>query len=155
MSRCSGRTDNEDFRQTFRSYLRLNLGMLQQRFGFRAKDKHIIHLAIEQRFDSKPVTCQKQMLAYAVPDSKGKDSVQLLSAVRPPFHVGVEQNLRVTLGQEAVPALFELAFELACIIQFAVIHKGIDLFVMAGDHRLCAVLGVNNAQSAVSKGTRS
>ncbi|MNN78736.1 hypothetical protein D3C81_1953160 [compost metagenome] len=95
------------------------------------------------------------MLAYAVPDSKGKDSVQLPGAVGTPLHVGVEQNLGITLGQEAMPALFELAFELACIIQFAVIHKGIDLFVMAGDHRLCTVLEVNNAQSAVSKGTRS
>ncbi|MNN96538.1 hypothetical protein D3C81_2155500 [compost metagenome] len=56
LSRCAGRTDDEDFRQTFRSYLRLNLGMLQQRFGFRAKDKHIIHLAIEQGFHTQTVT---------------------------------------------------------------------------------------------------
>ncbi|MNC18330.1 hypothetical protein D3C75_662280 [compost metagenome] len=116
MSRCTGRTDDENFREALRSDIRLHFGMLQQRFGLRAKDKYIVHLAIEERLHPKTVPCQKHLIAQTVPDGKSKNAIQLFRTVRSPFDIGMEQNLRIAFREKMMPALLEFDFELRGII---------------------------------------
>ncbi|MNN13926.1 hypothetical protein D3C81_1269730 [compost metagenome] len=105
VTRCSGWAEDKYFCKSFSSYNRLNLRMFQNGFGLRTEDQCAILVAVEQRFDAKPISRKKYMLPYTIPDCESKDSVKLMNGVRSPFDISLQQHFRITLSPKFVTSL--------------------------------------------------
>ena len=104
-----------------------------------------------QRLHAEPIAREHEPAAVALGEREGEHPLEALDAAFAPQAVGLQHHLGVAVGEEAQPRGFELAPQLAVVVDAAVEDdRQPELGV---DHRLRAALGeVDDPQPAMTEG---
>src|SRR6059058_2884994 len=76
-------------------------------FDLRAKDQALSVPVVIERFLAKAVSCGEEALVFAVPESEGEHTTQVLNAVISVFFVGMNNSFGVAIGGKVVPVHLE------------------------------------------------
>lgn len=107
-------------------------------------------LDIEQGLLAKAVTRQKQALAQAVVDGKGKHAIQAMHKFIAPFGIAVNQDLGIRMAcEKAMSPLGEFPAKFSMIVDHAVEDDGKGAVGMA--HRLVTFSQVDNGKAAMTE----
>ena len=123
--------------------------VLQQGLQLRGKDEDCGRVGVVERLLADPVAGQQQGPARTVPEGKGEHAPEMLDAVGPILFVGVEDDLGVAVGCEAVPLGLEAGAEFLEVVDFAV-EGDPDGLVLVG-HGLPAAVKVDDAQAPLAE----
>ncbi len=96
------------------------------------------HPSQVQRLDPQPVPRQHQSAAVALQDGDGEHPVQVLDEVRSPCVVRLEDDLRVPVGEEAIPLVAQRCAQLAVVVHGPVVRD--REAKIAVHHRLLGVV---------------
>ena len=79
-----------------------------------------------ERLDAHAVPAKKNVAGSAIEDGKGEHAAEPRRAGRPPFFVGVDDDLGVAVGLERVAAGLKLGLDLHEVVNLAVVdnHHG-------------------------------
>src|SRR5438477_6325341 len=94
--------------------------MLPKRVQLRREDDTVGEQLIEQRLLAGPVAREQQPLAPLVPDREGEHAVQTIEASDVPAPVGLENHFGVAVRLEDSAGAFELAADVAEVVDLAV-----------------------------------
>jgi hypothetical protein len=120
-----------------------HLGRAQQRLHLRSEIEASVRLRIKQRLDAHPVAREQQRARPRVPDGQAEHPAQARDSRRSPLFIGVDDDLGVRGGPEAMPVTLELGAQLAKVVDLAV-EDGPDRAVLVED-RLLSGGEVDNA----------
>jgi hypothetical protein len=97
-----GVLEREVLEQARQAHLDAEGGVLEERLDLRAEQQLRAGLRVVERLDPVAVTRHEQLPGPPVPEREGEHAVEALDARRPPLLVGVDDDLAVGSGAEAV-----------------------------------------------------
>ena len=128
-------------------------GMGAKRAQLGSEAQHPCGPAVVQRLDARAIAREQQAAGRAVPERECEHSVQTRECIDAPGAVGLQHDLRIAVGTEGEPELFELGAQLAEVVDLAVVRD--DERLVIGDHRLVTPLGeIEDRQARVSQRQR-
>src|SRR5258708_27561591 len=125
--------------------------MLVQRFQLRTKKQDVIIPVIVQRFHSRPVADQDQLVLLTVVKRDGKHADELIYYAKPPAMIPFQDDFRIRPGQKSISFVFQFLADLLEIVDLPVeIHDKI-----AEMHRLVSQRRkIEDRQSSLSETDR-
>jgi hypothetical protein len=122
----------------------------QQRLHLRGKSQAVCGLRIVERLDSVGVTGQKKLTRAGIPYGQGEHAAQLGQHAFPVPGKQLQQNFRVGSGAENRPFGFQLAAQLAKVVDFTVEDNAVTS--VGGEHRLVgACIQVENSEASMTQ----
>ena len=123
----------------------------QQRRHGRCKAQRLAGVGKIERLDAEPVARQHDTAAVAFPDCECEHAMEAFDAARSPRVIGLQDDLGIAGGEEAIAAILQLGAQGTKIVNAAVENDG--QAEIGVDHRLLGRLGeVENAQPAMAEG---
>ena len=90
----------------------------------RGEAQTVLRVGEIERLDAEPVARQHDAAAVALPDREREHAVEALDTARAPGVIGLDDDLGVAFGEEAIALRFERAPQVAEIVDAAVEHDG-------------------------------
>src|SRR5258707_14629146 len=94
-------------------------------------------------------TRQQQLFLLLIPETKGKDAVQMVYAILPPFNICMQEYFSIGLCTKCMSLTFKFAAQFSEVINFPIIGESIGITVFLVDHRLLSALWVNHNKAAM------
>ena len=95
------------------------------------------------------IACEQQLLLALIPETKGKDTIQMLRAVLTPFKIGVQQHLCIGLRSEGMTTSLQFFIKFSKVVQLAIVIDHIGLFMHLVNHGLSSAKRVNYLQAVM------
>ena len=115
-----------------------------QRLQLRTEHETVTERRVVERLDPQPVADEHERLPRLIPERDGEHSAQVLDEVRTVLLVEVNDDFRVGVGGESVPAGLQIRAEIPIIVDLAVEHDP-DRSVLVRE-RLMAPREVDDAE---------
>ena len=149
-------TERKESFQGIRRQARLEPAAGQQGTHFGGKQESATRDRVIQGLDSQPVTRQKNSRVprrfsrraggTRIPDGDGKHPAEFAQTLFAPFLIGVDNDFRIRMSAERMPAPFERLAQLREVVDFTVENnRDISCFVEYG---LVSTRQVNDAEAA-------
>ncbi len=123
--------------------------MSQQGFHFGAEDEPAAGKGVIKRSYAQPVSRQEQLLFTGVPNGDRELAIEVVQAVRAVILVQVQDDFRVAVGGEAMPAPLQFRAQFD-VVEHLAVEDDPQAAVFIAD-RLVAAGEVDDAQAGVAK----
>ena len=136
MSSC--RTYAEYFTESVYAYTRFNIRMRKQSLYLGGKNQFAVLHCVKKRFYTRPIPCKHEGIISAVPNRKGKYTVQIVNAPRTILHIQKQYYLCVTSGFKFISQRFQAECKLAGVVDLSVKYYYVLCAIARFYHRLSA-----------------
>ena len=125
-----------------------------QRLGIGCETQPAIVKRKVEGLDAETVPGHETALLFSIPDDEGKHAMQVLGTALSPLTVGFQDDLAVTVREEAVALLAQFGAQFTVVVDSPVENQDEVEFVV--DHRLVGFFGeIDDRQATVPEADRA